>query len=117
MPNPVTYFEVMGKDHEALSSFFQSLFGWEIKPAGAANYAFANPGEGISGGIGSPPPGGPSYTTFYVQVDDLQATLDQAESLGGKTVMEPMNVAENTDVALFSDPEGHIVGLVKISGD
>jgi len=115
MGNPVIYFEVMGKDHKALSSFFTGVFDWETTPAGPANYEFVSTGEPVNGGIGSPPEGGPSYATFYVQVDDLQATLDKAESLGGRTVMAPMNVAENTDVALFEDPEGHIIGLVKIT--
>jgi predicted enzyme related to lactoylglutathione lyase len=115
MPNPVVYFEVIGKDHKALVSFFGGVFGWETSPAGQGNYEFVSTGEAVSGGIGSPPEGGPSYATFYVQVDDLQATLDKAKSLGGRTVMEPMNVAENTDVALFEDPEGHIIGLVKMA--
>jgi uncharacterized protein len=113
MANPVVYFEVMGKDHEALSSFFTGLFEWDTSPAGPASYEFVSTGEAVNGGIGSPPEGGPSYATFYVQVDDLQATLDKAESLGGRTVMAPRNVAENTDVALFEDPEGHIIGIVR----
>jgi predicted enzyme related to lactoylglutathione lyase len=116
MPNPVIWFEVMGKDHEALTSFFTDLFGWEAEAAGAGPYNFVRPGEGPGGGIGSPPEGGPSYATFYVQVDDLQASLDKAEQLGGRTVMKPMDVAENTQAALFEDPEGHIIGLVKTTG-
>jgi predicted enzyme related to lactoylglutathione lyase len=51
--------------------------------------------------------------TFYVQTDDLQATLDKAESLGGKTVMPPMSPMEGTTIALFTDPEGHLIGIVK----
>jgi predicted enzyme related to lactoylglutathione lyase len=112
VPNPVVYFEVMGKDHRALTSFFSGLFGWETRPAGPANYDFVDTGDAVRGGIGSPPEGGPSYVTFYVEVDDLQAMLDKAEALGGRIVMDPTNVAENTDVALFEDPEGHIIGLV-----
>ena len=43
---------------------------------------------GIGGGIG-PSPEGVNRVTFYVDVDDLQAYLDKAERLGGKTVMPP----------------------------
>jgi uncharacterized protein len=43
----------------------------------------------------------------------VEAALSQAESLGGSRMMGPDKVAEDTEVGLFNDPEGHIVGLVK----
>jgi predicted enzyme related to lactoylglutathione lyase len=42
-----------------------------------------------------------------------RSTLDKAENLGGKTVMPPTEPMEGTTIALFADPEGHVVGLVK----
>ena len=33
--------------------------------------------------------------------------------LGGSTVQEPMDVPGGPTIALFADPEGHVVGLVK----
>jgi predicted enzyme related to lactoylglutathione lyase len=51
--------------------------------------------------------------TVYVRVPDLQASLDRAEQLGGKTVMPPMHVMEGVDIALFTDPDGHVMGLLK----
>jgi len=116
MANPVVYFEVIGSDHEALSAFFKDLFDWEVQQAGPAPYSFAKPGEGITGGIGAGPGGEASYQTFYVQVDDLQATLDKAESLGGKTLMAPTQVSEDTEAALFEDPEGHTIGILRSRG-
>ena len=50
--------------------------------------------------------------TFYVQVEDPQAALDKAESLGGKTVLPVMTIPDTVTLALFADPEGHVVGLV-----
>ena len=50
--------------------------------------------------------------TFYVGADDPQATLDKAEELGGTTIM-PVTELENVTIALFVDPEGHVVGLAK----
>ena len=41
----------------------------------------------MAGGIGQSQDGGPGHVTFYVSTDDPQATLDKAESLGGKTIM------------------------------
>lgn len=68
--------------------------------------------EGINGGIG-PTMGGPDRVIFYVQVSDLQAYLDKAESLGGKTVVPPTEVPGVVTFALFSDPTGNVIGLVK----
>jgi len=72
----------------------------------------AGPG-GIPGGIGQTPDGSAGHVTFYVSVADPKATLDKATRLGGKTVMPPTDVAPGVNVALFADPEGHIIGLFK----
>ncbi len=52
------------------------------------------------------------YTIFYVQVDDLQAYLNKAQSLGGKTLVPPVEIPTGT-FAWLSDPEGNTVGLWK----
>jgi uncharacterized protein len=74
---------------------------------------FTTDGDRSSGGLGADPPSGDGHLTFYAKADDLQATLDKAESLGGKTVMPPTEPMEGTTIVLFADPEGHVVGLVK----
>jgi hypothetical protein len=53
------------------------------------------------------------HATFYVQVDDPQAALDQIEKLGGQTIMPVMAVPGGPTIAMFTDPEGNRVGLVK----
>ena len=66
---------------------------------------------GIGGGISGD--GAYSGVTVYVQVDDLQKFLDKAESLGGKTVMPPMEVPGVVTLAMFSDPEGNVIGMIQ----
>lgn len=39
--------------------------------------------------------------------------LQQVERLGGKTIQPPVQVPGGVKFALFADPEGHVVGLVK----
>jgi predicted enzyme related to lactoylglutathione lyase len=114
MGNPVVHFEVIGRDAQALQNFYKHAFDWQIEPA-IPNYAIARPGgEGsISGGIGSAMEGGAGHVTFYVAVPDLEAALSKIKSLGGSTVMEPSDVPEGPSIAMFADPEGHVVGLVK----
>jgi predicted enzyme related to lactoylglutathione lyase len=50
--------------------------------------------------------------TFYIHSEDPKAVLAKIEKLGGKVVMPLTQVAPETTIALFSDPEGHIVGLM-----
>ena len=114
MGNPVVHFEVVGKDAQALQSFYKDAFDWQMEPE-IPNYTIAHPGgEGsINGGIGATMDGGAGHVTFYVAVLDLEAAISKIEGLGGSTVMEPSDVPEGPSIAMFTDPEGHLVGLVK----
>jgi len=49
----------------------------------------------------------------YAEVDDLQATLDKVQQLGGKTIMEPTDVPGGPKIAMFTDPAGNITGIMK----
>jgi len=112
MGNPTMWFEVAGKDREALKDFYSQLFEWKLTDMDAMPYtAVDTGGEGISGGIGAAPDGHPGHVTFYVQVDDIEAALAKAEALGGKRAMGPMDIPSG-QIALFTDPEGHAIGLM-----
>ncbi len=50
---------------------------------------------------------------FYVKVADPASTLKQAEALGGRVVMPPVEVPGAIIFARFADPEGNIVGIVR----
>ena len=111
MPNPVVHFEIQSNQSEKLQKYYADLFGWHVNADNEFNYAVIDTHtEGaIGGGIG-PTQGGPSMVTFYVDVDDLQAYLDKAEQLGGRTIMPPTELPQVT-LALFADPEGNVIGM------
>jgi predicted enzyme related to lactoylglutathione lyase len=113
MAHPVLHFEVSGKDLDKLQTFYSELFGWRTQRAeGDMPYAMVEKeGDGIGGGIGQSSDGN-GHVTFYVGADDPQAVLDRAEQLGGKTIM-PVTELPQVTIALFADPEGHVVGLAK----
>ncbi len=109
----ISWCEVTGSDGDALQAFYGDLFGWSFTPAPKMpDYGMvlrASEAEGPGIGV-SPAPQGPGWVTFYVQVDDLDATIAQAEARGGGVVMPPVAI-EMGRVALIRDPEGHVVGL------
>jgi len=115
MGNPVVHFEITGKDGGKLADFYRKLFGWKIDADNPMNYGVVETesgDKGINGGIGQTPEG-PGHVTIYVEVDDPQAALDEAEKLGGKVVMGVEEIPNMVTFALFADPEGHVVGVVK----
>ena len=113
MGQPVTHFEVHGKDAAALNTFYGELFGWHVDANNPMNYGMVDThggDRGINGGIAQDDE---SWVTFYVEVDDLQAALDKAEKLGGTTVLPPSDVPGGPSLALFTDPAGNRIGLAK----
>lgn len=114
MGNPVVHFEIMGKDGEKLQQFYSTLFGWKIDASNPMKYGLVEKGSdaGIGGGIGAAQDA-PPYVTVYVQVGDLQAYLDKVHQMGGKTIVPPTEIPNMVTFAMFQDPEGNCVGLVK----
>jgi len=111
MGHAVVHFEIVGPDGAALQKYYADLFGWAIDANNPMNYGMVSPIEpGIGGGVGGSQDGS-AMVTFYVETDDLKATLGKAESLGGKTVMEPMDIPDGPTIAMFADPQGNVVGL------
>lgn len=114
MADPVVHFEVVGKDSKKLQDYYSQLFGWKINADNQMNYGVVEASDGgIGGGVGQADEGGNPHVTFYVAVDDPQAALDKAEQLGGKTVVGVTEIPGMVTFALFADPEGNVVGIVK----
>ena len=123
MGQPGVHFEVMGKDGERLQSYYSELFGWQIDASNPMKYGIVQrdgntnaDGAGIGGGIGAAPEGYDGHVTFYVEVPDVEEALAKAESLGGTRMMGPDKVMDTIEIGLFTDPEGHTVGVVKTAG-
>ena len=129
MGQPVVHFEVVGKDFDKLKSFYSEVAGWSYDTPPAAGQEGVPPyamvpregntkpdGTGIPGGIGVGPDGYEGHVTFYIEVPDVGASLDQVEKLGGTKVMGPETMTEDLTIGLFNDPEGHLIGLVQSAG-
>jgi predicted enzyme related to lactoylglutathione lyase len=114
MGAPVVHFEIIGGEGNQLEKFYSELFGWKINSNNPLNYGLVDTGgepAGINGGV-SANQEGVKRVSVYAQVDDLQATLDKAEKLGGKTILSPTEVPGGPKLALFADPAGNVTGLI-----
>jgi predicted enzyme related to lactoylglutathione lyase len=112
MGTTVVHVEVTGKNGEALQSFYKDIFGWSLDTNNPDGYGMYRQDDGLTGGIGASTDGGPGQVTFYVRSDDPQAILDKVAERGGRVIMPLTEVAPETTIALFADPEGHVVGIM-----
>jgi predicted enzyme related to lactoylglutathione lyase len=80
---------------------------------GPTDYSTVQDPDGIGGGIGRAPEGYDGHVTFYVQVQDAEAALSKAETLGGRRMMGPDEVpGVGIVIGLLQDPEGHVIGIM-----
>ncbi len=114
MKHPVVWFEVIGNDGDSLREFYSSLFGWKIDADNPTKYGMVDTkgDKGIPGGVGQTRGPEAPRVTFYVETPDLAATLAKAGGLGGKTLLPPTPIGDGGTIALFEDPQGHVIGLV-----
>ena len=112
MSNNIVHAEVVGRDGPAIQRFFSELFDWKLNTDLPGGYAMTDPADsGIVLGTGPSPDNGAGWVTFYISVPDMDATLAKVEALGGRVVMPKFSPAPDTYLAMFADPEGHVVGL------
>ena len=113
MPNPVVHFEIQSSGAEELHKFYADLFEWHIDASNPMGYGVVDTHteKGINGGI-SGTGGRPNLVTFYVEVEDIDAKLEEAVERGAKVVIPVVAIPGMVTFATFSDPEGNCVGLV-----
>lgn len=116
MANAIVHWEIGAMHERQLLEFYQQMFDWNIDTTNPEYAMVAAADGGIGGGIMQMHGGVPPYVTIYVSVDDLAASLAKAEGLGGKTIVPPTPIPNVGAFAMFQDPEGHVIGLLKSEG-
>jgi predicted enzyme related to lactoylglutathione lyase len=109
MAHPVIHAEIRSTDPDATRAFFGSLFGWTYADGAFPGYTFAETGGELPTAIG-PLQGGNDTVLFFIGVEDVEATLAQAEKLGG-TIVQPAQQVPGVTFGVFADPQGHHVGV------
>ena len=109
-----THHPVTRAGADATPDFFVQLFGWTIDHRKPIRYTVEEVRTGEPSALillEQDSPG--ASATFYVQVEDLEASVRQAEALGGALVTPPTPLEEGGRFALVLDPQGHHVGLLQ----
>ena len=114
--NAVTWFEVLATDPAKARKFYGSLFGWKFDDDNG--YSLVNQGDGaaIGGGITAVRDGMRPSAHFFVQVDDVPATVERAAKLGATVVVEPQTMPTGLVLAYLADADGSTFGVWKPPG-
>jgi len=114
MANPVTWFEIIGPDARAIQKFYRDTFGWTMTPPTGEEMGYysmlTDHAPGIGGGLGQ---GGPARVSVYIESAEPQKLLDRAVANGATTLMPVTTITPDTTIAMFSDPAGNTVGILK----
>ncbi len=107
--------ELMASDHHAAFAFYAEIFGWQkmqsmdMGPMGT--YEIFGKGDKMLGGMMNKPAEMPQAAWgYYIQVDDLDATVARARAGGATLVNGPMDVPGGR-VAQLTDPQGVFFAL------
>ncbi|HWT01306.1 MAG TPA: VOC family protein [Pyrinomonadaceae bacterium] len=119
----ICWTELASKDLEAAKKFYGELLGWKLEGSQSAgmNYTEIVVGDKHVGGmfqITEECGGGdmPSHWSTYVAVDDVDAAAKRTVELGGKVVMEPMDIPNVGRFCVINDPTGATISLIKLGG-
>lgn len=111
--------ELATPDPAAAGDFYCGLFGWGrlTRDMGGMEYTtFSNSGRPI-GGMYKPGPDEPmpASWTVYFAVDDCDASLAEAQSLGGAVLAPAMDIPGVGRFAMLADPQGAVFAIIKVA--
>jgi predicted enzyme related to lactoylglutathione lyase len=117
-PGAAAWHELMAKDYDAAVKFYREVFGWEtavMSDTPEFRYTTLGSGDSAKAGImdaaGSLPAEVPSYWQVYFNVEDADASVEKAVSLGAAV----FHAAEDSPfgrMATLADPTGAIFKII-----
>jgi len=119
--HPGVMIEIIAKDQQAMMAFYSKVFGWRYQP-GTGGFAYVHFGKRtlpLLGGIGQADPKIPGFEpghNFYLLVDNLEATIEDAVKAGGEKFVPPTKV-DGYQFAMIRDPERNPIGLIQPFAD
>ena len=115
MGNPVIQWQIVARDPDAVARFYAGLFGWKVETNNALGYRMVdtNSKRGINGGVWPSPPEGHNLVQLFVEVDDVDACVEKATSLGASVIVPKSELPDGDALAIVLDPAGLSFGLYR----
>jgi predicted enzyme related to lactoylglutathione lyase len=113
----VVWNELMTPDPKKAGAFYSELFGWKLEgfDANPDYTVFSQEGSenGVGGMMPSPMEGVPPVWAIYIEVDDVDGTVEKVKAAGGQVFMEPSDIPTVGRLAMIADPQNVAFGLLK----
>lgn len=118
MPNTLVWNELQTRDSEGAKAFFGAVMGWtyDSDPNG---YIMCKAGERIQAGMMQMDESWgevPNNWAVYFMVADLEASVAQAQELGGNVLVPPMAAGEMGKFSVVQDPQGGAFTIMQFDG-
>jgi hypothetical protein len=114
------WYELTTTDMPAAKAFYGKVAGWGTQdmPMPGMTYTMFLAGEQAMGGLLDLPEearkaGTPPNWMGYVEVDDVDAKVEQAKRLGGAVHVPPTDIPEVGRFAVIADPQTAVIALFK----
>jgi predicted enzyme related to lactoylglutathione lyase len=119
----VVHFEIPADNVERASKFYHEAFGWGVTPVPELQYTLLmttpvdenrmikEPGS-INGGM-MQRTNDLKAPVLTISVENIDDTMKKIESLGGKIIINKMQVPGTGIIAYFRDPDGNVLGLLQ----
>ena len=115
--------ELMTSDPPAAQPFYTQLTGWstQLWDGGPTPYTMWMNGETAVGGLMQLPDaakqqGAPPHWLAYIATPDVDATVADALSRGGRVLHEPFDIETVGRVAVLADPQGAVFAAHTAAG-
>ncbi len=120
MHGQFTWYELTTPDVDASKKFYPRFTGWGLQAFDADYTMFTNGPAPVAGifklSADMKAQGVPPNWMSYVEVNNVDATAQQASSLGGKVLVGPADIPGTGRFAVIQDPQGATIGLYRASG-
>jgi hypothetical protein len=109
------WYELTAADPAASAKFYAGLFGWTWAEANVPgmDYRLASAGPTMIAGMMKAEPGQPLAWMIYIAVDDCDATVALATSLGSTVIVPPADIPGTGRFSIFLDPQGAGIGILQ----
>ena len=112
----ICYLEIPAPDIKKASTFYASVFDWNVRESDLSDVAYSmfDTGEegALCGGLDSSKPVQKGGIIFYIKVGNMDAVLAAIKNEGGSVVTGKEDIGGGYGFsAVFEDPNGNHVGL------
>jgi len=114
-PGEFMWVDLFASDVQRAAKFYQQLAGYDVvSDDNHVHHEFLrSSGKYRAGIVPRPEQANHSGWLPYIKVTDVAATLQKVTDAGGHIMVEPDDSLLNGNLAIFADPDGGIVGIVK----